>query len=222
MEKQTGFGRNFGHHFGQKLGRKLGKEIGRKGEAIGQMFDQRVEEIAEQVTTVAQSVKQTASEAAKTGLDQILLNLEHRGLNVKDTSDFSEIVQKVSQTVLDRAEKIRSQITEHPAVGAFAPSWMKEPLVKVAADDVKAEAAGSMTEATVSTAAEDMQTPVNHDGDSSGDSVVSASGTIEDGQANLFTATDEAADADDSKARSTKSAKSKTAGTKAKSARSSK
>ena len=118
MEKQ-GFSRNFGHHFGQKLGKKLGKNIGRKGEALGQKLDQRVEKIAEQAFTVAQ----TAKETAKVGLDQILLNLEHRGVNIKDKQD---IIQRMGQTVLDRAEKIRSQIAEHPSLEKFAPSWMKE------------------------------------------------------------------------------------------------
>lgn len=156
MEKQTGSGRNFSHHIGQKFGKKLGREIGRKGEAIGQKFDEHVDQIAEKVTTVAATVKQTATETAKTSLDQVLLNLEHRGLNIKDKQ---EVILRVGQTVLDRAEKIRAQLTENSPLGAFAPAWMKEPLVKVDVDSATAtsEASGSMTEATVSEPAQAMQ-----------------------------------------------------------------
>lgn len=158
MEKQTGsgsFSKHVGQKFGQKLGKKLGREISRKGEAIGQKFDAQVDQLGEKVTSVATTLKQTAADTAKTGIDQILLNLEHRGLNLKDKQ---EIIHRVSQTVLDRAEKIRSQIAENSPLGAYAPSWMKEPLVKTEeAVTAPAEAAGSMTEATVSEPALDMQ-----------------------------------------------------------------
>ena len=197
MEKQTGFGRHFGHHIGQKLGKKLGKQIGRKGEAIGQKFDQRVDKIAETVTTVAETAKQTA----KTSLDQILLNLEHRGLNLKDSQD---ILQKVSQTVLDRAERIRSQITEHPSIGGYAPSWLKEPLTKSEPEartqepKPTAEAAGSLTEATVSEPAQGMQTPTLKDELEEAAEIAAAAG-------------DEEAAADSAKPKRAKTAKSKSA-----------
>lgn len=148
MEKQTGSGRHFSQHIGQKFGKKLGREIGRKGEALGQKFDAHVDQIADKVTNVA--------DTAKTSLDQVLLNLEHRGLNFKDKQ---EIIHRVGQTVLDRAEKIRAQITENTPLGAFAPAWMKESLVKTDADPATAtaDASGSMTEATVSEPAQAMQ-----------------------------------------------------------------
>ena len=151
MEKQ-GFSRNFGHHFGQKLGKKLGKNIGRKGEALGQKLDLRVEQIAEQAFTVAQ----TAKETAKVGLDQILLNLEHRGVNIKDKQD---IIQKMGQTVLDRAEKIRSQIAEHPSLEKFAPSWMKESVQKTSKKtETVATAEGTTTEMSAAPAEEMTET----------------------------------------------------------------
>ena len=156
MEKQTGSGRSFSGHMGQKFGqsfgqkvvKRLGKDIAHRSEALGQRLDQQVDQIADRV----QSVAQTASATAKSSLDQILLNLEHRGLNFKEKQ---ELINRVSQTVLERAERIRSQISEHPSLANYAPAWMKEPFVK---SDVPAEAAGSMTEATVSEPAQAMQT----------------------------------------------------------------
>lgn len=157
MGKQTGSGRSFsghmgqkfGHRFGQKVAKKLGKEIAHKSEALGQRIDQQVDHIADRVTTVAQ----TAQATAKSSLDQILLNLEHRGLSFKEKQ---ELMNRVGQTVLERAEKLRSQLSELPSFSGYAPSWMKEPFVKVS--DAPAEAAGSMTEATVSEPAQEMQT----------------------------------------------------------------
>jgi hypothetical protein len=152
----------FGRHFGQKLGQKLGKEIERKGQRVGQKFDEKVEQI---------------SSTAKAGLDQLLHNLEEKGLKIKDSQDF---LQKIGQSVLERAEEIREQVAQNP----LAPSWIKDVTLSNAHshsngaeknspaqdhthahtagpalhdENHPAEAAGSMEEASISQPAQDMQ-----------------------------------------------------------------
>ncbi|HVK61836.1 MAG TPA: hypothetical protein VM432_09815 [Bdellovibrionales bacterium] len=95
-------------------------------------------------------------------LDQVLLGLQHRGLNLKDFNfkESQDVVQKVGRRVLERAEMIRQQVAERP----YSPAWLKDITLtpkktteqEPELDAHPAEASASMTEATVSQPAEDM------------------------------------------------------------------
>ena len=67
----------------------------------------------------ANTALNTQAKSAKKGLDQVLVNLEHRGLKIKESQ---EIIQRMGKKVLDRAEDIRSQI----ATNAKTPAWLKD------------------------------------------------------------------------------------------------
>jgi hypothetical protein len=58
-------------------------------------------------------------EKLESNFDQVLLQLEHRGLKIKESQD---LIQRMGKTVLDRAEVIRSQI----AANHLTPNWLKE------------------------------------------------------------------------------------------------
>jgi hypothetical protein len=162
----------FGRHFGQKLGQKLGKEIERKGQKVGQKFDEKVE----QISSTAKTAADVAAQTAKAGLDQLLHNLEEKGLKIKDSQDF---LQKIGQSVLDRAEGIREQVAQNP----LAPSWIRDVTLTSHSrpngakegsknhahshahtagsathdENHPADAAGSLDEASISQPAQDMQ-----------------------------------------------------------------
>ena len=61
----------------------------------------------------------TQIEKIESSFDQVLLQLEHRGLKIKESQD---LIQRMGKTVLDRAEVIRSQI----AANALTPTWLKQ------------------------------------------------------------------------------------------------
>ena len=58
-------------------------------------------------------------EKLESNFDQVLLQLEHRGLKIKESQD---LIQRMGKTVLDRAEVIRSQI----AANHLTPNWLKQ------------------------------------------------------------------------------------------------
>lgn len=107
-----------------------------------------------------------AAQTAKQSIDQALIALEHRGINIKDPQDFA---QRVGRKVLERAESIREQIADKP----FTPAWLKDvnlaPKAAKATEaaplsseenpeiTIEASAAASLTETTVSEPAEEMQ-----------------------------------------------------------------
>jgi hypothetical protein len=72
-------------------------------------------------------------------LDQVLLGLQHRGLNLKDFSfkESQDVVQKVGRRVLQRADEIRAQL----AGRTYSPSWLKD--VSLAPKPRHTEAAGT-------------------------------------------------------------------------------
>ncbi|MES2854828.1 MAG: hypothetical protein V4692_03140 [Bdellovibrionota bacterium] len=103
-------------------------------------------------------------------IDQVLLGLQHRGLNLKEfnfkeSQDAAQnIAQKVGRKVLERADEIRAQLAEQP----YSPSWLKDvslaprpEIVDATAEEnivseITPEAASSMSDATVSKAAAGM------------------------------------------------------------------
>jgi alpha-galactosidase/6-phospho-beta-glucosidase family protein len=78
----------------------------------------------------AQMATQIATDAAKNSLDQVLLNLEHRGLSIKESQDLAI---KVGKKVLERAEAIRSQLAEN----SLSPQWLKEVRIKIDDENAK-------------------------------------------------------------------------------------
>ena len=93
----------------QNLTKKMGSQFGLKlGGKFGESFGQS-----------AKSAATTAMSTAKFGLDQVLLGLQHRGLNLEESRD---LVQQVGRRVLERAEEIRKQL----ALSPLSPAWLKD------------------------------------------------------------------------------------------------
>ena len=158
-------------------GRSIGKKIGKTGKKIKKNISEKIgqyaspaainEVISSRVASAkaaaaayqetAESVAQNAATVAKQSLDQVLLNLEHRGLKIKESQD---LINQLGQAVLTRAEGVRSQLSQNP----LTPAWLKDLTCAKSAkrepldiDDLSAEATSSVAEATVSVAAEGMQ-----------------------------------------------------------------
>lgn len=133
--------------FGEKLNTKLASQA---QEAV-----QKATRTAQMATQVA---TQVATDAAKSSLDQVLLNLEHRGLNIKESQDLAI---KVGRKVLERAEAIRAQIAENP----LSPSWLKEVRLKCAEEPMSTDPTAVSTEipSTTSAPAAGMAEPPHAD-----------------------------------------------------------
>ena len=58
--------------------------------------------------------------AAKKSLDEALLDLQHRALELK--KDPQDVIQKVGFKVLERAEAVRAQIADK----SYSPAWLKD------------------------------------------------------------------------------------------------
>jgi hypothetical protein len=82
-----------------------------------------VKSATQTVQATATMATQLATETAKHGIDQVLLNLEHRGVNFKESQDLAV---KVGRKVLERAEAIREQIAANP----LSPAWLKDVSLK--------------------------------------------------------------------------------------------
>lgn len=189
IKQQTGINlsqENLSQEF-QKLQMKIEATVQNKfGVNLNEKIKPAINESAEKAAQLAQTAAQTAQMAAgvaKYGIDQVLLSLEHKGINVRDSQDM---IQKVGLKVLERAEAIRSQVADNP----LSPAWLKdisfqfhaqtkrqaaekvetnselsaEAKAEMSADSniehaENATAAASMTETTVSSVAEGMQPP---------------------------------------------------------------
>jgi hypothetical protein len=154
----------------QKEERRMVKR-GSVGPGIGPRIGKirhRIEKTLQRSAKSAQAAGQTAASTAKQGLDQILLGLQHNKLKLIDTPQ--DIIHSVGRKVLERAEAIRAQLAEQP----LSPSWLKDvnltPQAPVTAKKsvkkakrahMPADEAVSMTEASVSEAAAEMQ-PETH------------------------------------------------------------
>lgn len=129
---------------------------------LANRLNEQAQEAVQKATRTAQVATQVATEAAKSSLDQVLLGLEHRGLNIKESQDLA---LKVGRKVLERAEAIRAQIAENP----LTPSWLKEVRLKCADQDMAAETATETTAvsteipSTTSAPAAGMAEPVHGD-----------------------------------------------------------
>ncbi len=159
----------------QKLAQSITDSV---SDRLNGKLGEKLSTTAMTAAATAQMAAQTVAQSAKEGLDQVLLGLEHRGINLKDSQEKAQdFAQKVGRKVLERAEEIRAQIAENP----LSPAWLKDVSltpthpphfadaeaeaahalrdVTPSDDDasVTADAAGSLTETTVSEPAEEMQ-----------------------------------------------------------------
>lgn len=73
---------------------------------------ERAKTKAKRAATGAKRVKET--------LDQALLDLQHKAVDLKSRPE--DLIQKVGQRVLERAERIRQQVAETP----YSPGWLKD------------------------------------------------------------------------------------------------
>jgi len=139
--------------------------------SIGRAIRKRIQKSAESAQNAVQQAKESAKQTAKQQLDQVLLGLQHKGLSVRDSQDkmqdMQDMIQRLGRGVLERAETIRSQIASAP----LAPAWLRQlslgggsgaaggdRIGKLQSGAPLAPAdATSLTEATVSQPAEDMQ-----------------------------------------------------------------
>lgn len=116
----------------------------------------KIKRSAKSAATVAKVASKLAKQTARQQLDQMLLGLQHKGLDISDSQD---LVQRLGRNVLKRAEAIRAQLANTP----LSPAWLKEISLggrSVRFDEEVPADATSMTEATVSVAAEGMQPPI--------------------------------------------------------------
>ena len=150
---------------GTRLGSQISSQIAAQVAAqVPAEFSQRLNEQAQKATRAALHTAQMAAETAhmaadtaKGGLDQVLIGLEHRGFNLKESQD---IAQRVGRKVLERAEAVRAQIAASP----LSPAWLREVTLKnakaepvVAAETAPITHMTSTAEATASEPAEFMQ-----------------------------------------------------------------
>ncbi len=114
--------------FRTKLNTKLKKGLPKKIKS-----QLKTTKLGRTATATAQMASNLATnfsaEAAKQSLDQVLLNLEHRGLSIKESQDLAI---KVGRKVLERAESIRAQIAENP----LSPAWLKDVRLRCADEAV--------------------------------------------------------------------------------------
>ncbi|MES2963848.1 MAG: hypothetical protein V4760_08150 [Bdellovibrionota bacterium] len=97
---------------------KLRKQI----EATFEKTLERTVERAMHLPQVERAVTQAMRTAnhAKETLDQALLDLQHKAVDLK--AQPQDLIQKVGQRVLERAERIRAQVAETP----YSPSWLRD------------------------------------------------------------------------------------------------
>jgi len=139
-----------------KIKKGLPKKI--KLEKLNAKLATRLNEQAQEAVQKATRTAQVATEAAKSSLDQVLLGLEHRGLNIKESQDLAI---RVGRKVLERAEAIRAQIAENP----LSPSWLKEVRLKCADQAMATDTTAVSTEipSTTSAPAAGMAEPAHGD-----------------------------------------------------------
>lgn len=127
------------------------QEIGKRFEKIEKTLERTLEKTLEKAIGKAAEFAnsptatraQAAAEKAKKSLDDVLLGLEHKGINVKAPQD---LIQTVGRRVLERASEIasglssgvRSQVAAKP----YSPDWLKN-VTDVAAAQVQKRAAGA-------------------------------------------------------------------------------
>lgn len=75
-----------------------------------------------QVERARTQAKRAVAQAknAKETLDQALLDLQHKAVDLR--AQPQDLIQKVGQRVLERAEQIRAQVAETP----YSPSWLRD------------------------------------------------------------------------------------------------
>lgn len=121
-----------GRQISQQISDQINERIGNQFAAqfstqlhavLSSKVTEQAQEVVKTAARTAQATAHIAAETAKHGIDQVLLNLEHRGLNVKDSQDLAV---KVGRRVLERAEAIRAQIAANP----LSPSWIKDVSLK--------------------------------------------------------------------------------------------
>lgn len=114
---------------------------------IEDTFEKTLERTVEKAMAIPQ-VERATKEAkrAKKTLDQALLDLQHKAIDLK--SQPQDLIQKVGQRVLERAERIRSQVAETP----YSPSWLKDLSLTPRSSDESGEAQESSEDSPEETA----------------------------------------------------------------------
>lgn len=168
LKIQSEISERLGTKFSHQLDSVLNSRLSEQAQAAVKTAVDNVQAAQVKAQSTLNLAVSVATETAKHSLDEVLLNLEHRGVKVKESQDLAV---KVGRLVLERAEKIRAQIAANP----LSPNWIKDvsltPNCSNVADAVANEndmnaaaaAASSFAEATVSTAAQGMSEPEHAD-----------------------------------------------------------
>lgn len=123
------------------------QEIGKRFEKIEKTLERTLEKTLEKAIGKAAEFAnsptatraQLAAEKAKKSLDDVLLGLEHKGINVKAPQD---LIQTVGRRVLERASEIAEDVRSQVAAKPYSPDWLKN-VTDVAAAQVQKRAAGA-------------------------------------------------------------------------------
>ena len=105
-----------------KLGQKLEQTVNDVETKIPELktsLQTKAEERIQQITETATGARDMAKTVAKAQVDQVLLNLSHKGLDLRDSN---ELAQRIGKSVLRRADEVRELIESH----RMAPTWLKD------------------------------------------------------------------------------------------------
>ena len=137
-----------------KLGQKVEETVSKvetKLPDLKNTLQAKAEERIQQITQSATEAGDLAKSVAKAQVDQVLLNLKHKGL---DLSESNELVHRIGQSVLRRADEVREMLEGHH----MAPAWLKDLKLgdKLGGISQKfTESMGTKTEAAESTSVAD-------------------------------------------------------------------
>ncbi len=107
---------------GTKLGQRVEQTVSQLEIKFPELKTNLQAKAEERLTAFAHSATEAgdlARNVAKAQVDQVLLNLQHKGL---DLSHSNELVQKIGKSVLRRADEVRERLEGSP----MAPEWLKD------------------------------------------------------------------------------------------------
>jgi len=107
---------------GTKIGQRVEQTVSQLENKFPELKNNLQAKAGERLQAFAQSATEAgdlAKNVAKAQVDQVLLNLQHKGL---DLSQSNELVQKIGKSVLRRADEVREKLEGSP----MAPEWLKD------------------------------------------------------------------------------------------------
>ena len=107
---------------GTKLGQRVEQTVSQLETKFPELKTNLQAKAEERLTAFAQSATEAgdlAKNVAKAQVDQVLLNLQHKGL---DLSQSNELVQKIGKSVLRRADEVRERLEG----SRMAPEWLRD------------------------------------------------------------------------------------------------